>query len=216
MTDTDTRTSFLGVPVNGDPTDARRHTTQRPVEELAPIMQAVLNDPYFVSFGWVQYTPYFNDGDLCEFGVHTFWIKTRDDVRDMSRQAVDARYEALLTHLQALSEAGVIDPADWDDLVEKAKESAEEPENSDGDGEDNYKYEVGYGSHPSLGGMTGYRDDAEYKGDQYEKWTMARDLSNAIVGGEFEDVLLLQFGDHAEVTWSRDGGVFDIEEYSHD
>ena len=22
------------------------------------------------SFGWTQYTPYFNDGDTCEFGVH--------------------------------------------------------------------------------------------------------------------------------------------------
>lgn len=23
------------------------------------------------SIGWVQYTPYFNDGDTCEFSVHT-------------------------------------------------------------------------------------------------------------------------------------------------
>lgn len=23
------------------------------------------------SFGWCQYTPYFNDGDACEFGAHT-------------------------------------------------------------------------------------------------------------------------------------------------
>ena len=26
--------------------------------------------PNLKSFGWTQYTPYFNDGDTCEFGVH--------------------------------------------------------------------------------------------------------------------------------------------------
>lgn len=26
--------------------------------------------PKLKSFGWTQYTPYFNDGDTCEFGVH--------------------------------------------------------------------------------------------------------------------------------------------------
>jgi hypothetical protein len=26
--------------------------------------------PTLKSFGWTQYTPYFNDGDTCEFGVH--------------------------------------------------------------------------------------------------------------------------------------------------
>lgn len=26
--------------------------------------------PNLVSFGWTQYTPYFNDGDTCEFGSH--------------------------------------------------------------------------------------------------------------------------------------------------
>jgi hypothetical protein len=28
--------------------------------------------PGLQSFGWTQYTPYFNDGDTCEFGVNTY------------------------------------------------------------------------------------------------------------------------------------------------
>lgn len=27
-------------------------------------------NPNLKSFGWTQYTPYFNDGDVCEFNVH--------------------------------------------------------------------------------------------------------------------------------------------------
>lgn len=29
-------------------------------------------NPTLESFGWNQYTPYFNDGDTCEFGVNTY------------------------------------------------------------------------------------------------------------------------------------------------
>lgn len=29
------------------------------------------NHPDLKSFSWTQYTPYFNDGDTCEFSAHT-------------------------------------------------------------------------------------------------------------------------------------------------
>jgi hypothetical protein len=218
-----TRLSFLGVPVTGEPNDARRHTPQKTVEDLAPIMQRVLDDPYFVAFGWTQYTPYFNDGDVCEFGVHTFWVKTRDDVAANKTQTIDEVREKLTDHVRALLDAGVFSDNDWQqihitDRIDEAAERAVSTDDDD-DGEDDYKYEVNhYGKHPSLGGMDGWRDDAVYKGDRYEKWTIARELSQAIEGGEFENVLLAQFGDHARITWTRDttGGEFEIEEYSHD
>lgn len=41
--------------------------------------------PEIAFFSWAQYTPYFNDGDACEFGVHTSYDsitlgwKTSDD-----------------------------------------------------------------------------------------------------------------------------------------
>ena len=31
-------------------------------------------NPKLKSFGWTQYTPYFNDGDTCTFSVNTDWI----------------------------------------------------------------------------------------------------------------------------------------------
>jgi hypothetical protein len=75
-----TTSNFLGMPVSGDITQGSARTEQKPIEELAPLFQALLDDPTIVEFGWRQYTPYFNDGDLCEFSVHGLWVKTTADV----------------------------------------------------------------------------------------------------------------------------------------
>lgn len=36
------------------------------------------------SFGWTQYTPYFNDGDTCVFFANTEYIKVNDDYAEDS------------------------------------------------------------------------------------------------------------------------------------
>lgn len=71
--------NFLGIPVEGDITPADKRTPQAPLEDLAPIMQAVLDDDGITSFGWHQYTPYFNDGDPCVFSASRVWVRTTDD-----------------------------------------------------------------------------------------------------------------------------------------
>lgn len=44
--------------------------------------------PELQSFSWTQYTPYFNDGDTCEFGANTDWPTvilagaTEEDIED--------------------------------------------------------------------------------------------------------------------------------------
>jgi hypothetical protein len=73
------RKNFLGIPVHGDITPGATRVEQKPIEELQPILQAVLDDPTIVEFGWRQYTPYFNDGDPCEFSAHGTWVRTDAD-----------------------------------------------------------------------------------------------------------------------------------------
>lgn len=72
-------TNFLGIPVQGDITRGSDRVEQRPIEELQPILQAVLDDPTIVEFGWRQYTPYFNDGEPCTFSAHGTWVRTDAD-----------------------------------------------------------------------------------------------------------------------------------------
>ncbi|MFF4478724.1 hypothetical protein ACFY1A_17140 [Streptomyces sp. NPDC001520] len=76
------RRSFLGIPVEGDITAGATRVDQKPIEELQPILQAVLDDPTIVEFGWRQCTPYFNDGDPCEFSAYGLWVRTDADEGD--------------------------------------------------------------------------------------------------------------------------------------
>lgn len=71
MTDT-----FFGVPIHGDITAGASRVEQKPLEELAPLFEAVMSEPTIIEFGWTQYTPYYNDGESCEFGVGGLWVKT--------------------------------------------------------------------------------------------------------------------------------------------
>jgi hypothetical protein len=73
-----TNKNFLGIPIDGNITRAKR-TPQRPREEFEPLVRTLLEDPYIAEFGWHQYTPYFNDGDPCVFGATGLWVRTRDD-----------------------------------------------------------------------------------------------------------------------------------------
>lgn len=170
--------NFLGIPIKGEISGGDRRTPQRTQEELTPIIQAVLDDPYFTEFGWRQYTPYFNDGEPCTFGVHGFWIRTQDQ--------------------EPRDPAGTDEPdqdEDWDEDVE-----------------DNLCLD-GYKPHPSLGGKN-WRNHYQYEGTREAQYNVAEKLNQAIEGGEFENVLLELFGDHAEIKVRRDGIIVDF--YSHD
>ncbi|MET9959287.1 hypothetical protein ABZ128_09395 [Streptomyces sp. NPDC006326] len=89
--------NFLGMPVEGDYSEASTRVTQRPIGELQPVVQAVLDDPTIVEFGWKQYTPYFNDGDPCEFSAYGLWVRTDadGDVEDLYELEADSSHPSL-------------------------------------------------------------------------------------------------------------------------
>lgn len=45
--------------------------------------------PDVKAIGWTQYTPYFNDGEACEFGVHDFYASTKEDVNYTEVSSLD-------------------------------------------------------------------------------------------------------------------------------
>ncbi|MER5617702.1 hypothetical protein [Streptomyces sp. NPDC002215] len=64
---------FLDLPVEG--VIEHPQVPQRPVEELRPLLEAVLHYPTIVEFGWQQYTPY----DPGEFGIDYIWVRTAEE-----------------------------------------------------------------------------------------------------------------------------------------
>lgn len=71
--------TFFGVPVTGEIQQGSTRVEQEPIENMQPLFEAVLNYPTIVEFGWTQYTPYFNDGEPCEFSVGCLWVRTAEN-----------------------------------------------------------------------------------------------------------------------------------------
>lgn len=166
MTVTDSR-NFLGIPIEGDITYGAMPAEQYPKEQLAPLLSDLLNAPGVEAVRWVGYTPYFNDGEPCVFGVSGVRVLLSD-------QAVE---------------------------------------------ELNTEYEDGY--------LTKY-DDALSGGRHYDRETgefvqdtpphpiyeVYESFRRAVEGGHFDHALLELFGDHAQVTVTRE--KIEVEFYDHD
>lgn len=62
--------------------DINQRTTarvpQKGVEEFLASLDAVLDVPGVIAVRWNQYTPYFNDGDPCEFSAYLRGVKLED------------------------------------------------------------------------------------------------------------------------------------------
>src|SRR6478736_1430716 len=67
---------ITGRSIEGDITSGRRHRTpQLGAQEFLAAIDKVLALPNVDSLRWRQYTPYFNDGEPCEFDVHEVGAK---------------------------------------------------------------------------------------------------------------------------------------------
>lgn len=194
MTSEKPRKNFLGIPVTGDINFAGKRTPQKPLEELAPVMQAVLDDPTIASFSWSQYTPYFNDGETCVFSVNgELSVTLADDI----------------TTTPCAKCGQQLSPMPYECPVCDTENPAYDPEYDDDDS-------GGVESNRALGYRNrSWEDDhGVYMGPDEARYNRCLALENAISSGAFNDVLLEHFGDHCTVTVSRDG--ISVSEYSHD
>lgn len=172
--------NFLGIPVQGDITRGDKRAPQRPLAELEPLMRAVLADEYIDSFGWTQYTPYFNDGEPCVFSVGDVWFRTLDDVKGKSGDGDDEDYddEDDYTFGIGYSAHPSLGKQDWE--WDNARDW------------DNRRKVYG-----------------PYEGNHQATYMACAALSDAVDSGAFEDVLLEAFGDHARVTVKASGITVD-------
>jgi hypothetical protein len=120
--------------------------------------------PKLESFGWTQYTPYFNDGDVTIFSVNTDYISINDECVD------DADWS---------SKVNIISWGTWNRELRVYEGKVEEP---------NPKYDN-------------------------ELSSASSEISNFL--GNFDnDFYLAKFGDHAEITVTKNG--VDISDYEHE
>lgn len=120
--------------------------------------------PKVESFGWSQYTPYFNDGDTCTFSANIDYISINGEYVDDSKW---------------VNETTVVDWGTWNRDLRIYEGRVEVP---------NLDY------------------DAELSKGADDITEFLRNFDN--------DFYITRFGDHAEITVTKDG--VDVDEYEHD
>jgi len=178
---------FMGLPIQGE-FSPEKQISQLPVEQLYPIVQAVLNDPDVERFGWRQHIPSFNDGEPCEFTVGDFWVQPADSIRGSEE---DCRYCGSSEH-----------PCDC------------EPETVFGFpeyGSDTVfgRMEYSWADDPETG--TRKYNDPTYEGPDPERYERLHALYCAIEGGQFDHALQEQFGNNIRISISKH--LVEITEY---
>lgn len=93
-------------------------------------------------------------------------------------------------------------------LSEDDEEYEDAIEDAFGDRHQDFDYDKRWGE------RDGYRGKGPYSGPDEARWDRLQALNSAIEDGEFDDVLMEAFGDHAIVMVTREG--IRVEEYSHD
>lgn len=168
---------------------------EKAITEEAKIVFAEVSKDIFEKYGdkigcfrWSQYTPYFNDGEPCEFSKHDVWIFTPEDAKNE-----DLRYEEG-------SEQFYSGYGENDKLSKILYRSKERDYVTSGTWIGKERLERDYESfeNPNF--------DPEW-GDAY---TAVHDLCNLID----EDTALALFGDHVEVVVTANG--VEVDDYDHD
>jgi hypothetical protein len=180
--------TFLGMTIEGDIILADKKPDQLPIESLAPLIQTVLDRPLVTGIRWTQYTPYYNDGDPCIFGVN----------------------ECALGLLA--------DEYDEDDEDDDEDDEDYEPEYDEGnryfyDYQDIYHKLVG--THNDKYDRETRKWHVHPDSPEPGLWEAHRDLNQAIQSGAYDNALFGLFGDHAIVR-IRKGSNIVVTEYSHD
>lgn len=119
LTKTDQK-NFLGIPIIGEGKEGSTRVPQISKEEFAALVKTVLDHPSVHLFGWKQYTPYFNDGDICEFGASDFYLITTSDVDQYEELLEDDPYmvqEVFDPHSDHPTLGGR--PYHWDEVTRK-------------------------------------------------------------------------------------------------
>lgn len=178
--------NFLGMEIKGDIIHGDQTVPQRPQEEFAWLLEAVLTDPIILGVAWTQYTPYYNDGDPCRFSVGDIYLSLKESSSPEDYDYSWQEYEAEYNNRYWLN--------DWDEEFQTRI------------GRLNRKWDAGSWS---------WEGDPD-KLPNPSLFKAYHALCEPINKREFHNVLLDLFGDHAIIIVDKASGKIIIEGYEHD
>jgi hypothetical protein len=170
--------------------------------------------PEIESIFWTQYTPYFNDGDSCEFSVHELHYTVEglpSDDHEGSYLHTQSDYEAAIENLESVKRY-VADPAAWiqtykDEYLKRTGRALNVRD------EHIYPYpKTVEGALEAIAEIEPQLNIISF--DRVTEIESAYNTLCSVLSKIPEDTMRHIYGDHAQITITRSGTV--VEEYSHD
>ena len=179
--------NFLGIPIEGEPIySSANRVAQRPIEELQEALAELIQYEDFEGLRWKQYTPYFNDGDPCVFGIGDVYCRVKGLPYDPDQEG------------------------GWEE-----EDNFYSPHNSYGD-DPEVDAVLGKMTGRKYDYKTRTYTDGEWvvQPQNPELVHQLQKCAGMITSGAFNDALLQTFGDHAKITIRKDN--IELETYEHD
>lgn len=190
--------NFLNIPVDGSVYITSRTGPQKSAEEFQVNVLDKLNDPRILGLKWCQYTPYFNDGETCVFSVHEpdFCIDGLQSLND------EETYRSSVGWVSGYTLFGT-----WGRVGEEITEEGRLLNSVVGVKGKSYDYKT--------------RDSQiwPYSGPDEAFYDTLLSIELALMSGNYNDVLMRAFGDHAEIEVIKEDdkvSKFVVETYEHE
>ena len=180
--------------------ESRKQLEQTAKEAFTEMTKEFFEEnPDLLAFGWTQYTPYWNDGDVCEFSAHTDYpsVTTVIDGQEVtynenSGEITDAEGDEIKTQ------------EDYKRMFEGMKGGKVSSMSVDGK-------TVAFDN-----GVVTVDGEKIKSRDEYSKlFDKATDKVSKFLGHFDEEDLETMFGDHMQIAVNRKGKITK-EEYEHD
>lgn len=183
--------------------------------------QSVVDNVY-----WTQYTPHFNDGEACEFGVNDVFILLKDDEEACDYEGSNISDKKDIANLKGT--IAEIEAWEKDPMAAARKYQSDyiKKYNRDPFAPDRYSYGNNRGKSsdelmrewkPHYGTKENYLEQLAFAENLVSKYPdLKKDLGDvkSMVANIDENLMRAMFGDHAKVIVSIDG--IEVEEYDHD
>lgn len=175
---------------------------------------------------WTQYTPHFNDGEACEFGVNDVFILLKADEEACEYEGSNVSDEEDIANLKKT--IAEIEAWEKDPMAAARKHQSEyiKKYNRDPFAPDRYSYgnnrnksseELMREWKPHYSTKANYLEQLDYAEKLVSQYPdLKKDFKDikSMVSNIDENLMRAMFGDHAKVIVSHNG--IEVEEYVHD
>jgi hypothetical protein len=187
-------------PIEGDIVRRRPRPEQLGAKEFLAAIDSLFAFAFVEAVGWTQYTPYFNDGEPCEFGIHEVGVKIAGVGPDLEDEDAYGLPQGFFTTYGLFRHGDKYRNPNWHEFTFGKVRGTPE-------------YNMATEAYQKASQLYFSDENKVFEIAGHDTKDVYETL-RSINWGQFENVMEDNFGDHAVVIATREG--FEVEFFDHD